>query len=80
MMALLTSSASRRHFTWMLGFVALGALVALDPWVPHWGILPDWNQADWSQALVPWLLPIWLVGAVLFCAHCTMDRLARTDW
>lgn len=68
MLALLSSSASRRHFTWMVGFVALALLLVLDPLVPQWGILPDWRGAGWPQAIHPWVLPVWMVGTGLFLA------------
>lgn len=67
MMALLSSSASQRHFTWICGFLCLGALLVLEPLVPHWEILPNWQALGWVQNLSPWILPVWGAGVLLFC-------------
>ena len=76
MMALLMSSASRRHFTWACGFVLLGGLLVLEPVVPHWRLLPDWRPGNWFNTLRPWVLPVWIVGALLFCAKVVLGWLA----
>lgn len=74
--ALLTSSASRRHFIWMMGFLCLGVLLLLEPFVPHWGFLPNWDATSWANAIRPWILPVWGVGAVLFCGKVLLGLVA----
>ncbi|MFT4638300.1 MAG: beta-lactamase regulating signal transducer with metallopeptidase domain [Verrucomicrobiales bacterium] len=76
MVALTSSSASRRHFTWVCGFVCLGVLLLVEPFVPHWGVLPDWRAASWMETIRPWVLPIWGVGAILFCSKVLLGLLA----
>ncbi len=75
-LALFTSSASRRHFIWVCGFAFLGALLIFEPFVPHWGILPDWQTSGWLETIRPWIFPIWTVGALLFCAKVLLGLVA----
>ncbi len=71
LIALSTSSASKRHFVWMCGFVLMGVLLVLEPLAPKWGILPDWGQASWLAYAQWWILGIWLAGA-----GCILLRMA----
>lgn len=70
--AVFTTSASRRHFTWVCGFLALGILLALEPILPKWGVLPNLQAGSWWSLLKPWVLPVWLLGSVLFCGKVAL--------
>ena len=48
----------------------------LDPFVPHWQVLPGWETAPIVAAIKPWLLPIWGVGALLFCVKVLLGLVA----
>lgn len=76
MLALWTRSASCRHFVWISGFVCLGALMLLDPFVPQWQVLPGWEAIPIVTAVKPWLLPIWGIGALLFCTKVLLGLMA----
>lgn len=76
MLALWTRSASCRHYVWVVGFVCLGALMLLDPFVPQWQVLPSWESATWVAAIKPWLLPVWFVGAFIFCAKVLLGLIS----
>ena len=75
-LALFCSSASRRHFIWVCGFALLGALLVLEPLVPQWGILPNWQASGWMESLRPWIFPVWSLGAALFCAKVVLGLVA----
>lgn len=75
-LALFCASASRRHFIWMCGFALLGALLVLEPLVPQWGILPNWQASGWMASLKPWIFPVWSLGAALFCAKVILGLVA----
>lgn len=76
MLALWTRSASCRHYVWICGFLCLGALMVIDPFVPHWQVLPAWEAAPIVTAIEPWLLPIWCIGALLFCSKVLLGLIA----
>ncbi|MCH1503212.1 MAG: M56 family metallopeptidase [Verrucomicrobiales bacterium] len=76
MLALWTRSASCRHYVWICGFLCLGALMVIDPFVPHWQVLPAWEATPIVTAIEPWLLPIWCIGALLFCSKVLLGLIA----
>ena len=48
----------------------------LDPFVPHWQVLPGWETAPLIAVVKPWLLPIWGIGALLFCCKVLLGLIA----
>ena len=50
--------------------------MVIDPFVPHWQVLPAWEATPIVTAIEPWLLPIWCIGALLFCSKVLLGLIA----
>ncbi len=77
LIALITSSASRRHFVWVSSFLGLAVLVLLElfsPW--RLEILPSWSQASWFKSAQAWLLPVWMIGLGLFILRTAIGMIS----